>query len=638
MDFKAVVIKNFKGSFNKYLAYFLSGSFSIMLFFMYSVLILNKEMRGRDDMEVLSYIFPITMVAIALFSIFFINYAHSAFMKGRSKEFGVYISLGVNNRELRNLINIESMLISAASLLSGIGMGLLFSRLFQMVILSLLEIKDIPYYMDYKPFLLTVSVFLFIFATVMAGTFLRMRRMDIQGLLKEARKSESREYSKRDPVLGGLGLIIMALSIPLLVIIAGNDDWNTNPIILILYMVTAFFGVYLTLACGGNLVLHIIKKSRFYHKNMLAVTELHHKFNQNKRIIFVLSVLSTMTIFLVASPFSLFNLSEKIAEMDKNHLEYVETASLNKLSAEELNEIVKGSNLKSNISLKFIYLSMTEGSGALKDCKPVVAQSEYNSLTGGTLELAKGEAYNVVLDWVPGNHGIIPGSTYQLYAGGLTYRFRFVASERRGNWITGMNSFPANSVIVISDADYNRLSPELTESNIGYYHLINFKSWKQSKAVIAALKAALGDSELKAASILDTYEGLKSGYSVFLFVSTVMGIMFFVAGGSVLYFKQFTELAEAKVTFRKLYKIGITDKEMSKIVGKELLTVFFLPLVFGAFLGCSLIYLMTFVVGGGAIIKEFMTNAFLGVLIYFVSQGIFYLITKNKYVSEIVKG
>ena len=71
------------------------------------------------------------------------------------------------------------------------------------------------------------------------------------------------------------------------------------------YMAVAFLGVYLSISKLGNLIIHLIKKSKYYYKNILSITELYHKFNQNKKIIFVLSVLSTMTIFLVASPFSL---------------------------------------------------------------------------------------------------------------------------------------------------------------------------------------------------------------------------------------------------------------------------------------------------------------------------------------------
>lgn len=636
MTFKDVVIKNFKGSFQKYLAYFLSGSFSILLFFMYSTLLLNKELNAREDADALIYIFPITIVAIALFSVFFINYAHSAFIKGRNKEFGIYISLGMNTKELSKLINVEILLNSVASMIAGIGVGSLFSRLFQMIILKLLGIKDISFYLDYRSFLLTIIVFVLIYASVMLRTVFRMRKIDISGFFREARKSEGREYSKKDPVFGGLGLIIMAFSIIFLVVISGNEDLNSNPLVLITYMITAFLGVYLTLSNGGNLILHILKKSRHYYKNLLSLTELHYKFNQNKKIIFVLSILSTMTIFLVASPFSLLNLTESIAEMSVNDLDYVETKSVNILPQGELDRIL-GEKIKSNTTLKFIYLSTKKSSIEYKDSKPVISVTEYNAFTGSNIALNEGEAENIIIDWMPGKHGIESGSTLQLYVGEDTYPFNVKAS-RSGNWVASMESFPANSAIVISDKDYEKLLSKMTEQNIGYYHLIKFRNWKESKPIVTALRTELGDSELPVFSILESYEGLKSNYSVFLFVTTVLGVMFFVAGGSVLYFKQFTELPEAKVTFKKLFKIGIAEQEMKSIIGKELFVVFFLPLLFGTFMGVSLIYLMTYIVGGDAIINEFLQNAFIVVAIYFASQGVFYFITKKKYVGEIVKG
>jgi len=636
MTFKDVILKNFKGSFKKYFAYFLSCSFSIMIFFMYGSLILNKELKGRADTDVLSYVFPVTMVAIALFSVFFINYAHTAFLKGRNKEFGIYITLGMNSIELKKLINFENFLISSVSLLVGMGGGALFSRLFQMIILSLLDIKDINFYLDYKAFLLTLVVFFFIFATVVISTSIKMGKSDISSLLREARRSEGRKYSKRDSILGGLGLIIMACSIIFLVIIANKEALNSNPFFLMLYMLFAFSGVYLAITNGGNLLIHLIKKSKYYYKNMLAITEIHYKFNQNKKIIFILSVLSTMTIFLVASPFSLLSLSEKIAEMNKNHIEYVETSSLNSMSDETLDSIISSEKITSNNIIKFIFLNTKKGSESLNHCKPVISVDEYNLLTKSNMKLAKGEAYNIIIDWIPDNHGFVPGNMYTLYAGQSTYHVKIIDSKK-GKWIAGVEDFPSNSIIVISKEDYGELLATIKDENIGYYHLIQFDNWKNSKEVVTKLKDQLGESQLPLVSIIERYEKLRKGYSVFLFISTVMGILFFVAGGSVLYFKQYTELPETQATFRKLYKIGISNKEMNRIVGMELKVVFFLPLIFGSFLGVSLMYLMTYIVGGGEIIKEFMSNAFIVIAIYFVSQGIFYALTKNKYTRELVK-
>jgi putative ABC transport system permease protein len=128
---------------------------------------------------------------------------------------------------------------------------------------------------------------------------------------------------------------------------------------------------------------------------------------------------------------------------------------------------------------------------------------------------------------------------------------------------------------------------------------------------------------------------MKKGYSVFLFVTSLLGVLFFVASGSVLYFKQYTEMEETKRTFYRLYKIGITRKEISSIIRKELLVIFYLPLLFGSFIGVSLIYLMTYIVGGDGIIVEFIQTAFKLIVVYFVLQSIFYFITKRRYMVEL---
>jgi putative ABC transport system permease protein len=604
---------------------------------MYSTLLFNKELNGRPDADVLSYVFPITMVAIALFSVFFINYSHAAFIKGRNKEFGVYITLGMNSVELRKLINIENSIISGGALVVGMGVGTIFSRLFQMIILRLLKIEDISFYLDYIPFLLTTVVFALIFISVVLVTYIKMRRTDISSLLKESRRKEGKNYSTKDMIFGGFGLIIMACSILLLILISNNESLNSNSIVLIIYMLFAFSGVYFSLSNGGNLLIHLLKKKTSYYKNMLAITEIHYKFNQNKKIIFVLSILSTMTIFLVASPFSLLSLSESMAEMDKNHIEFVETSTENIISDETLIEIIDDQEVIVNKELKFIFLSTNKASSGIKDSKPVVSVKEYNAITKNSMQVESGEAYNIVIDWMPGNNGINPGSTHTLYSSNNSYEFK-IKDSQKGDWITGAKSFPTNSIIVISEQDYNRIMESISEDNIGYYHMIQFKNWKGSDEIVANLRQKLDGKDFKISSIIESFESLRKAYSVFLFVSTIMGILFFVAGGSVLYFKQYTELPETKSTFRKLYKIGISDKEMKKVIGTELKVVFFLPLIFGAYLGISLIYLTIYIFGGDEVVKEFLTNSVMVVAVYFISQGIFYFITKNKYIREVVKG
>ena len=116
-----------------------------------------------------------------------------------------------------------------------------------------------------------------------------------------------------------------------------------------------------------------------------------------------------------------------------------------------------------------------------------------------------------------------------------------------------------------------------------------------------------------------------------------MGLLFFIAGGSVLFFKQYTELNNDKVRFFKLYKVGISEKEAAEVIAKELKVTFFTPPIMGSSLGYCFIYLLTFLFGGGEIVKEFMVNVTFVVIVYFLFQVVFYNITKRKYTDEILK-
>ncbi|HEX3077619.1 MAG TPA: ABC transporter permease, partial [Lachnospiraceae bacterium] len=628
MTFKDVAIKNFKENLRNYSAYFLCNCFTIMLFFMYAILMFNRAMTRNEQLDALRYIFPITIVAIGLFSIFFINYAHRTFIKGRNKEFGIYMSLGMTERDIRRLVNIENIIISISSFLVGILVGLLFSRLFQMVIIHMLGVKNITYQLSYKAFLVTIGVYVVIFSIVFLDTNIRLKRMDIGMLLKESRKGEGKSNPRKDRILGTVGILSMAFSVFLVMTIATNDRLNSNPILLIIYMLVSFLGVYLVLAYGGNMVIARVKRSRFYLRNLIAITQIHYKFSQNKKIIFILSILSSMTIFLVASPFSLLNLTKDIAEMDPYHLEFVRSDTENQISEETLDRILSSANVVSKNILTFLTTDIAENGKSVKQ-SPIMPQSEYNAYVKKDITIPEGEAIYFILDWTPGNHGIAQGMDYIVSRGDSRLKIK-VAESKRMDWTT--TTFGSDGLLVMNDKDYEVFRSNAKAQELNYFYTICFHNWEDSKDEILSLKENLGESKqyVLDATIL-RYASMKKAYSVFLFVTSLLGVLFFVASGSVLYFKQYTEMDETKRTFYRLYKIGITRKEISSIIRNELLVIFYLPLLFGSFIGVSLIYLMTYIVGGDGIIVEFIQTAFKLIGVYFVLQSIFYFITKRKY-------
>lgn len=646
MTFKDVTIKNFKRNVRNFFSYFICSTFSITIFFLYAALLFNTSVREAATEDVIRIVLMLSLAALTLFSVFFINYAHSSFLKSRSKEFAIFMSLGMQKNDLQKIILLENLIISITSLVAGIVTGTIFSRLFQNTAIDLLDLQGVSYSLGYASFVVTAIVFTVIFSVSYMLSTVRMGKLDIADLMKDSRKTDNRP-TRNNLRFALIGAALVLASLALLIVISGHESLNTNPFMIITYILMSFVGIYMVISHFGNSLIRLVKNKPFYYNHILPITEINHKFNQNKRIMFILSILSGVTIFLVASPFSLLQLSETIAERNKYNVEFISVAGIHKLPSAELQQLLEGGSekLKSVQETNFLSLKMdAEGSKYdVMKTKPIVSQDQYNALTGEQVKVNKGELLNIVTAWEPGTHGIKQGDTLQFTDGTRQYAFN-VTGSYHGEWFATPASYPSSSGVVVSNEDYQEMLEHTDASALGTHYGINYTSWKGTGDVVEKLKATLtamdsnGSGQLfQVASTVDAYKELKKNYSLFVFVTTLVGVLFFVAGGMVLYFKQYTELESATVFFRKLHKVGISDKEIRRVVSAELLVTFFVPLLVGSVFGYSFIYLITHVMSGSDIIREFMTNTTIVVAVYFIFQLSFYLITKRKYSREVIR-
>lgn len=646
MTFREVAIINFKKNIRNFFSYFICSAFSITIFFLYAALLFNKSIREGAADDAVEIIFTMSMVALALFAVFFINYAHTSFIKSRSKEFGIFMSLGMNKGDLQRLTLLENAIISITSIAAGVVIGALFSGLFQNAAIRLLDLQNVSYSLGIESFIVTIAVFAVIFAVSQLLSSRRINKLDIADLLREARKQDG-AAKKNNAALGLAGIGLMLVSIVFLIVVAQNESLNTNPVMIIIYILLSFTGMYMIIAHLGHTLIAFVKGMTFYYHHILSITEINHKFNQNKRIIFILSILSGMTIFMVASPFSLLQLSSSIAERNKFDVEYVAVEGIHKLDPQQLKQIMGESKepLKDIKETPFLHLRMNlEGDkyDALKT-KPVLSQDTYNSLTGQHLEIKAGEAVNIITAWEPGTHGISEGASLQLSGGGQAFDFKVVKSYH-GDWFATPASYPSSSGIVVSNEDFAAMQAKAGPGSLGTHYGISFANWKETEGAVEELKSALQavdqspDSGLfQVASKIGSYKELKKNYSLFFFVTSLIGALFLIAGGMVLYFKQYTELGNAAVFFRKLHKVGISDREVKRAISAELLITFFMPLLLGTVFGYCFIYFITHMVNGSDILGEFMKNTTIVVVLYFILQFGFYLVTKRKYSGEILK-
>src|SRR5699024_113054 len=68
-------------------------------------------------------------------------------------------------------------------------------------------------------------------------------------------------------------------------------------------------------------------------------------------------------------------------------------------------------------------------------------------------------------------------------------------------------------------------------------------------------------------------------YGPILFIGLFIGLVFFVSAGSFLYFRLYSDLDEDQRKFASIAKIGLTTRELKKVLTKQTALLFFAPII-----------------------------------------------------------
>ena len=622
MTFRDVIKKNFLGDLERYLSYFLSGVFCVAMFFTYSTLILLDEITKSVDTYPMDFLMITTCFITMIFSIFFINYSHGNFVRNKKKELATYMVLGMDEKDGVKLLAVQTAFIAFASIIVGMITGVLFSRLFQLIALRIVDIDSLDFRLSGYNFLVTFLVFALIYAICFAGSVIKLRKSDISNILKDKRIKEGKEFKTHTIVLFIIGIVLLAFSLIFLYFVAGDVTINYKPWVVITFLSTGYVGLFLIIRYGICCMIHFQKKRKSYYNNMLSVTGMDYKFSQNTKIIMILSLLASMIVLLVGSPIALLKISTDIAEDSSEDIEYLVQADAD---SEAFTSIVDKENILSDEVMDISYVTNAEGKIA-----PVVKASDYNQKYGTDFAPENGCVQIITISWVPGNNGYAVGKNIEFFSGEKSFTFT-VDAFVKGDFEC-VNVFNACIVCVISDEDYTSMSDEFIH---GRLHKIDIgNNWKDSEDTFNELKAAIGEDGVVNARI-SQYKTLIHGYSMFLFTSCSMCLMFFVSTGFVLYFKPYNDIEDDKKQYVQLFKMGISDKMIQSSIKKKMAVVYFTPL-FGSVMGLAIMYYLSSLFGGGNIVTGFMSKGIIGLILYAGSQILFYIILKTKYIRDVV--
>ncbi|PGT58112.1 FtsX-like permease family protein [Bacillus thuringiensis] len=641
MTFRQLAINNVLRNQRIYLGHFFSSTFAVLIFFTYGLLVFHPNLQGElthvsTIMSTFGKLgFHLSYYLIFVFSFLFIFYSVSAFLKNRKKEFGLLMLHGMSHQQLHRLIFFENMLIGVPSIVVGIGLGMVFSKLFLLVSGSLLGVeKTLAFYFPLKAMVVTAMSFFVLFLLISLFTSKMVKMNELVELIK------SEEKPKPEP--------IVSVWISLLVIIlfgagyscvhhsiAAADYMRLNSLFLLVGVgvVLIVFGTYLFFTQLCVYVLSALKnrETTFFKKtNLLVISELTYRIKDNARTFFIVTIISAVSFTAIGVCTAIAN-----PELAKHETPYAFTYRSDKGNTQEKTHIeeIKKQLKESGLSYKLVATEFKRINGV-----PFINLSTYNEYAktlGYKIEKLTNENESIRIISKKNQNTVVNLKPFELKYSELEESL-FV---QKAILIPELaNTF--EKPYIISDAVYNKMLNNQQEGPLRDYTIYGFivKNWSETSAISTKLTKFIGTSQedyYAFSSLYLKWIELKQQNGLLSISSVMVGIVFFIFTLSFLYFRLFTDLERDREQYQMISKLGLSQSELKQIVTRQMMLLFFLPIVV-AMIHSSFAFL-TFHQLGQTVSKEMsVIQSSLVVLVIFICmQVIYFLIIRHHYLKRI---
>lgn len=599
-----------------YYPYTLATILVIAITYIFTSLTLNSHLDDLPGADAIKMVLGLGLGIVALSSGIIVLYANSFVMKNRSKELGLYSVLGLEKRHLFSMILKETMIMGFVTLLLGIGVGALFDKLIyaflQRIIgestglVSTFQVMTIP---------IVLVIFACIFSLLVLVNGFRLLRLNPLQLTKDGLKGEKKGRFLVIQTLLGLGTMgygyYLALSV---------QNPVTAIISFFLAVLLVILGTYLLFNAGTTVVLQLLKKKKSYYykpNNMISISNLVFRMKKNAVGLATIAILSSMVLVTLVGAASIYAGKKDYLASAAPH-DYsvsgnkVDLTSTKKLmddflikTGEQANEEVAVSYLlfgiKNQETNKLTVFTKNERKVVPKSIVLVFSQETFKQLTGKELNLSSNQIalYTKNKTLKTQKSLSIDGKNYQIHRqlGDFINKkvpniYKIIVSDYSYLVVPDIKIFESSmkgtSIAQATYVGVNVKDPTHdAKKNLDLLDQIAGEATKQ----LAGQTTGVPESYFSANSRYDA-EGMVNGFvGGTFFIGIFLSIIFMLGTVLVIYYKQISEGYEDRERFVILQKIGLDDLQVKQTIRKQVLTVFFLPLIF-AFIHLAFAYHM----------------------------------------------
>lgn len=551
--------------------------------------------------------FGISVIQIAV--LILITYANSFVMKNRSKELGLYSILGMEKRHLLLMTFFEMFYFSLVTIGLGLALGLLLDKILFAVLLKFMGMKVViaSTFQWLNVFIVLASLGL-AFALILFLNSTRLLRYSSLHLMKEKKAGEKKGRFLGLQTLLGLGLLAVAYYIALTVEKPVAAIFNFFLAVLMVVLAT-----YLLFNAGTITLLQFLKKrKRYYYKiqNFISVSNLISRMRKNAAGLATISILSTMLLVTLVGSINIYvggkdymtslhpkdyNISITSRAMAKNaailqavkdvvHKKGIRDAKYEDYSY-QISSISKINGNQLTIPENTARLNVEEAQKSMATFL-VISSQEYEKMAGSKVNLTDNETllYTKNLQINQKQDLTINGKSWKI-------KERLTTDFAHGKIANASSMVSQKMMYLVVN------QPSQVGLKDGYTYFIGIQSANKKVNLQESIFNALHNQQGKESKIISVSERyhIEKEYQgvigTLLFIGIFLSTIFLLGTVLVIYYKQISEGYEDREGFITLQKVGLDEKQTKATIRKQIITVFFLPLIF-AFLHIAVAFHM----------------------------------------------
>ena len=661
--FSRLAKQNIRNNKSTYIPYIITCIFCIAMIYMMEFLrdcpTLDQAVRQADEVRMIVFTGEIV---VEIFCIIFLIYSNSFLMKRRQKEIGLYNILGLERNHIGIVMFLETIITSIGSLAGGIAVGIIGSKLALLLLLKLLHIPSVlGFYISVKGIFTCLFMFGIIFLMIL---FLNLAKIHLSRPVELLRGNNTGE---KEPVAKWLMALIGFICLGAGYYLAVTTESPIKAItIFLLAVILVMAGTYLLFTAGSIVILKFLRlRKSFYYRtgNFISISGMLYRMKQNAIGLASICILSTGVLLMIAMTVSIYF---GMNDIMLNRYPYDVDMSVTSISEDECQTAIEAfekaiadNKVPVEKSVEEIYLDIVcskngdqiliKPANTIRNSDSVLVlslldQAEYERLTGISANLNDGE----IFAWYP--------SAVQKDSVTVDETEFTVKKWLDKNPLTcGEDAVSDNAVLVVTDEDFKKFDEMRTEMYKGVssapagedltLHLgLDITGSETDKIdfgtpvmeVVKDLKKNGGLSEnswITSGIRQQEYESYYADNGSLLFIGIFLGSLFLMGTAMIIYYKQISEGYEDQKRFEIMQKVGLSRREVRSSVRRQILMVFFLPLLMA-----MLHITMAFPMIRRMLLLFGMTNTklFIGctagtVLIFAVVYGLIYLMTARSY-------